>query len=203
MVSLSLSMAEYSDERYRDFKRFSRLMDKPKVLIIIGSANTDSSNHKLMEAFQDLAADRFESQVIGDLSLLPHFDPEQTENVPGEVQLVLNAIDQSDAVVICSPEYIFSIPARVKNLLEWCVAITVFSEKAVGIITASADGREGHAQMQLLLRTLGAKLSDDAALLISGIKGRFNADSQVFHDEILDGLRYFAMRLRALIPEQR
>ncbi|WP_276089650.1 NADPH-dependent FMN reductase [Pedobacter sp. JY14-1] len=173
-----------------------------KVLIIIGSASNDSSNHKLMETFRKLTANELESHTAVDLSLLPHFNPSKTECLPEQVEVLLNAISASDAVVICSPEYIFSIPARVKNLLEWCVATTVFSEKPVGIIIASADGREGHAQMHLLLKTLGARLSDDASLIISGIKGRFDPESNTFQSDVVSKLRRFADGLKALIASQ-
>ena len=78
--------------------------------------------------------------------------------------------------IFSTPEYIFSIPGRLKNLLEWCVSTTVFSEKPVAVITASASGEKGHEELLLILKTLGAMADDKHQVLIKGIKGKFDGN---------------------------
>jgi NAD(P)H-dependent FMN reductase len=115
--------------------------------------------------------------------LIPHFDPElSVGEVPEEVGALREAIQRAAAVVICTPEYIFSIPSGLKNVLEWCVATTVFTDKPVGIITASANGEKGHEELQLIMRKLMARLSEDTTLLIQGIKGKIDGHGE-FTDE--------------------
>lgn len=92
---------------------------KSKILVIIGSASRESSNAKLMNLFLELTAADFEVTIFDDLGSLPHFDPLLRESFPVPVADLLSRIESADGVIICSPEYIFSIPARVKNLLEW------------------------------------------------------------------------------------
>ena len=177
----------------------SRRSEKPSVLVIIGSASPGSSNRRLMEVFCELTTDEFEISWFDDLGALPHFDPVLTESLPSVVKDLLLKIESSDAVVICAPEYIFSIPARLKNLLEWCVATTIFSDKPVGMITASADGKQGHAQLKLIMQTLGARLSEHAGLIIPGIKGKFDQSNGLTDPEVASQLFRFAAALKDLL----
>ncbi|MNJ87454.1 NADPH azoreductase [compost metagenome] len=172
---------------------------KAKILVIIGSASKGSSNAKLMEVFAELNADDFQLTVFEGLGLLPHFDPSLTEALPVAVANLIACIEAAQGVVICSPEYIFSIPARLKNLLEWCVATTVFLDKSVGLVTASADGQQGHAQLKLIMQTLGARLTEEAELVINGIKGRFDGDGRLSDNQVRAGLVDFTVGFKKLV----
>lgn len=150
-----------------------------KILIIIGSATKNSSNQKLMEQVLDKNPDIL-FQMYDDLSVLPHFDTSLTDvNVPEEIVKIREYINNSAGVIFSTPEYIFSIPSRLKNLLEWCVSTNIFSDKPVAFITGSASGEKGHEELLLLLKTLGAKTDDKHHLLIKGIKGKLESDGSV------------------------
>lgn len=152
---------------------------RKKILVIIGSATKNSSNQKLMEQVLDKKTDIL-FQIYDDLSVLPHFDTSLTDvDTPDEIVRVREYIENSSGVIFSTPEYIFSIPSRLKNLLEWCVSTNVFSDKPVGCITGSASGEKGHEELLLLLRTLGAKTDDKHQLLIKGIKGKIEPDGSV------------------------
>ncbi len=118
--------------------------------------------------------------MYDDLSVLPHFDTALTDaDTPEEIVKIRDYIDQSAGVIISTPEYIFSIPGRLKNLLEWCVSTNVFSDKPVAFITGSASGEKGHEELLLILKTLGAVVNDKHQLLIKAIKGKFEPDGSV------------------------
>lgn len=149
-----------------------------KILSIIGSATKNSSNSKIVREIIKLNPD-VEFEVFDKLYTLPHFRTELTDHhTPQEVQNIRNKIDECDGVLFSTPEYIFSIPSALKNLLEWCVSTMVFDQKPVSIITASANGEKGHEELELILSTLGAKASNNN-LLIKGIKGRFDVDGNL------------------------
>ena len=101
------------------------------------------------------------------------------------------AIEDADGVLICTPEYLFSIPSGLKNALEWCVSTTVFSAKACGLITASTDGTHGHAQLQLLIKTLLGTDSECTTLLIPGIRSKLNELGKIKDRGTLDDLQKF------------
>ncbi|WPO91851.1 NADPH-dependent FMN reductase [Chryseobacterium sp. HR92] len=147
-----------------------------KIVVIIGSASENSSNLKLMEQVLENMNSR-DFQIYNDLSVLPHFDTALTdENTPDEVLKIREDIGNSAGVIFSTPEYIFSIPGRLKNLLEWCVSTTIFSEKPVAVITASASGEKGHEELLMILKTLGAVTDDKHQALIKGIKGKFDSN---------------------------
>jgi NAD(P)H-dependent FMN reductase len=109
------------------------------------------------------------------------------------------AIEQADGIIICTPEYIFSIPSGLKNALEWCVATTIFQNKPLGIITASASGEKGHAELQLIMQTVMAKFNERTTLLVSGIRGKIN-NAGVITDPVLEqNLRQFVESLHLLV----
>lgn len=147
-----------------------------KIVIIIGSASENSGNLKLMQQVLEKTNDA-DFRIYDNLSLLPHFDTALTDDhTPEEVLEIREAIKNSVGVIFSTPEYIFSIPGRLKNLLEWCVSTTVFSEKPTAVITASASGEKGHEELLLILKTLGAVTDDKHQVLIKGIKGRFDSN---------------------------
>lgn len=147
-----------------------------KIVVIIGSASENSSNLRLMDQVME-NMNNINFQIYSDLSVLPHFDTALTdENTPAEVLKLREDIKNSSGVIFSTPEYIFSIPGRLKNMLEWCVSTTIFSEKPVAVITASASGEKGHEELLLILKTLGAALDDKHQALIKGIKGKFESN---------------------------
>ena len=146
-----------------------------KILAINGSASDNSSNQKLIEIFADMTKDYFSLKIFDDLKSLPHFNPElSTDNTPEAILKFRHDIETADGILICTPEYVFSIPSGLKNAIEWCVSTTVFSEKPTAIITASASGEKGHEELQLIIKTLMAKFTPETTLLIQGIKGKIN-----------------------------
>lgn len=155
---------------------------KKNILAIIGSASRNSSNEKLVDRIRDQTRDVFDFKIYHDLSVLPHFNTDQTINHPPQiVEQFRKDIQDADAVLISTPEYIFSIPSGLKNAIEWCVATTVFTDKPLGIITASADGRKGHEELQLIMRTVMADFSESTTLLINGVKGKVSPEGEIIH----------------------
>ncbi|GAB3414045.1 NADPH-dependent FMN reductase [Niabella aquatica] len=148
------------------------------IFAIIGSAQPNSSNLKLVHFLAHHFSGELSIEIFDALKSLPHFDAAQTlEDTPEIIQQVLQKMGDADAVLISSPEYIFSIPAGLKNLLEWCVATTVFTHKPLAIIIASADGKKVLKEIKLIMETLGALFNDETCLLINGVKGKISAEN--------------------------
>lgn len=157
-------------------------MSLPKIIALCGSASSNSSCLLLLQLFQKKTAEKLQVDIWEETRRLPHFDAELTlENTPASVLELRENILKADAVIICSPEYVFSIPAGIKNVLEWCVATRVFAAKPCGLITAAASGQKAHEDLKLILRTIEADLPEERCLLIGGIKGKLRQDG-VFTD---------------------
>ncbi len=156
------------------------MSSRKKIFAIVGSASKNSANEHLIRYVAKQLENDFDVYVFNELKSLPHFDPESTINNPPQAVLNFrNHIEQSDGVIICTPEYVFSIPSGLKNAIEWCVATTVFTDKPIGLITASAHGAKGHEELQLIMRTVMAKFTKDTTLLIQGVKGKIDEQGEI------------------------
>ncbi len=173
------------------------MTNKKNILAIIGSASSNSANHKLVEKIANLTKEDFNLTIFNDLKALPHFDPQlSTDNPPKPIIEFRKNIEQADGIIICTPEYVFSIPSGLKNAIEWCIATTIFSDKPTGLITASASGQKGHEELQLIMKTAMAKFTDETCLLIQGIKGKFDEqgvftdnEAKISLDKLIDSLK--------------
>ena len=94
-------------------------------------------------------------------------------------ELTRNKIFSADGIIISTPEYVFSIPSGLKNILEWCVSTTVFSDKPVGLITASTSGGKGHEELKLIMKTIQTNFTEETTLLIQGIKGKVSREGRI------------------------
>ena len=169
------------------------IMAKKKVLAICGSIRTQSANLSIIQYVGKLIADEVELEIYNELSLLPHFNPDfDKDRAPDIVEALREKIKKADGVLICTPEYVFSLPGALKNAIEWCVSTTIFSEKPVALITASASGAKAHESLQLVMKTIYADIREETQLLIQGAKGKINSAG-----EIVDALT--AERLKKLV----
>nr|WP_294861321.1 NADPH-dependent FMN reductase [uncultured Fluviicola sp.] len=172
------------------------------ILAIIGSASENSTNQRLVEFLASQTKNDLRWVIFNELKSLPHFDPElSVNNPPEEVLAFRKQVEQADGIVICTPEYVFSIPSGLKNALEWCVSTTVFSDKPTGLITASAQGEKGHEELQLIMRTLMANFTSETTLLISGIKSKVSASGQLTDSKTESELERFMKSFSSLIGE--
>lgn len=167
-------------------------MRKIKILAITGSTRKNSSNFKILKYISDNVKTEFEVEIFEDLAEIPHFNPDlDNENPPENVVSFKNKIIQADGIIICSPEYVFSLPGSLKNALEWCVSTTIFSNINTGLITASASGEKGHEQLLLIMKTLEARFQKNTQLLIQGIRGKINEEGKIINEETEVALQDF------------
>lgn len=175
---------------------------KKNIFIIIGSASANSANEKLVLYIKQLLNDSFNIIIYKNLKTLPHFDPEHSnENPPAEIIELRESIKNADGIIICTPEYIFSVPSGLKNILEWCVATTVFTDKPTGLITASASGQYGHEELKLIMKTLMARFTNATTLLIQGIKGKTDQHGHITDPKTREELHHFIHAFQKLIYE--
>lgn len=172
---------------------------KKNILIISGSASENSSNERLIDRIAGITKEDFSITVFNQLKQLPHFDPAASVNFPPAIITDFrNKVQEADGIIICTPEYIFSVPSGLKNAIEWCVATTVFSDKPLGIITASADGRHGHASLQIIMKTVMAVFTPETTLLIQGIKGKINEAGVITDQKTMNDLTNFIAAFKKL-----
>jgi chromate reductase len=125
------------------------------VVGIAGSLRKGSFNKMLLDAASELMP---EGAVLGKLGLsgIPAFNQDLENDAPGEVRKLKAEIKSADAVLICTPEYNYSVPGVLKNAMDWASrphSDNSFSKKPVGIMSAS-PGMLGGARAQYHLRQI-------------------------------------------------
>jgi len=93
-------------------------MAKLKLGIIVGSNRRESINRKLAQALAKLGQDKFESKFI-QIDDLPIYNQDHETPSPSPVARMKSAIEASDAVLFVTPEHSRSIPAVLKNAIDW------------------------------------------------------------------------------------
>lgn len=144
---------------------------KKKIFAICGSTRQNSSNHQLIKAISTLFEDELEINLYNNISQLPHYNPDDDrENIQEVVLNFRKAFETADGILICTPEYAHGVPGSLKNALDWAVSSSSFSGKPTVLITASTDGRYGHAALLETLKVIEAKDVDALQLIIPFIK---------------------------------
>lgn len=177
---------------------------KQNILAICGSASRNSSNLAILHYIAQLSKAELNITILDDLTRLPHFQTALTnENVPEKVVEFRNQIEAADGIIMCTPEYVFSIPSGLKNAIEWCVSTIVFSDKPIGLITASASGEKAHEELKLIMETVVTVFTEETTLLISGVRGKANQQGEITDDTTKRELEQFTRSFSKLMETLR
>lgn len=146
---------------------------RKKIVAISGSVRKNSANEIILKFIADKYRAHLDIEIYSRLNELPYFNPDIDDTmISPVVKEFRQRIDSANGVLICTPEYVFSLPGILKNAIEWTVSTVVFSEKPVALITASASGEKAHESLNLIMRTLYGRVSEETSLLIKGAKGK-------------------------------
>lgn len=172
-----------------------------KVGYIIGSLSKDSINRKFAEALVKLAPEGVEFVEIPTADL-PLYNRDFDADYPAAAIAFKEAIASTDALLYVTPEYNRSIPASLKNAIDWASrpwgqsvlgrpsAIAGVSVGAVGTAVAQAHLRQVLGFFQAVQYTqpeLYVQWKDD---LIEP-DGTFSAESVGFFQTWIDGFAAF------------
>jgi len=127
-----------------------------KILTVSGSSQATSTNTALLQSIPTLLPDH---QVLhyADLHKLPlYLADTDLAPWPPSVLAWRAAIGTADAVIISTPEYLHSLPAILKNALEWLTTLGELHGKTVLPITYTPAAPRGEKGMQVLLWSLQA-----------------------------------------------
>lgn len=89
-----------------------------KVLIIIGSAREKSFNRQLAEKAAELLNGKAEISFL-DYTEIPYMNQDIEYPAPKEIARIRDEVSKADGIWIMTPEYNYSYPGILKNLLDW------------------------------------------------------------------------------------
>jgi NAD(P)H-dependent FMN reductase len=144
----------------------------------------------MLRTIASLYEENLDIKIFAGIATLPHFNPDVSdENTALAVKEFRAEIAHSDGVIICTPEYVFSLPGTLKNALEWTVSTTVFTEKPVALIVASGLGEKTFESLRLIMTTLGARMGEHSMLLIQGARAKFNSQNPTLYEQTLSDIK--------------
>lgn len=158
------------------------------ILAISGSLRAKSTNLTILEIVAERFGDKINLTIYDRLADLPHFNPDlDTDEAKEAVTDLRRRIKEADGILICAPEYVFSVPAALKNALEWTVSTADFHDKPTALITASSLGEAAHESLLLILKTIDARIGENSAVLISSAQTKIK-DRKIIDAETLEQL---------------
>jgi chromate reductase len=135
------------------------------VLGISGSLRQGSYNTLLLRAARHLAPDGMAIRAYDGLRDLPHYDQDldpdpdidgEAADPPAPVARLRDEIRRADGLLIVTPEYNYSIPGSLKNLIDWAsrpYGTAVLTGKPTALATV-APTNFGGLRAQLALRQI-------------------------------------------------
>jgi chromate reductase, NAD(P)H dehydrogenase (quinone) len=158
-----------------------------KILGISGSVRKGSYNTAALRAAKELAPEGVELEIY-DISGFPEFNQDHDQNPPAKVTEFKRKIREADGILICSPEYNYSVPGVLKNAIDWAsrpYGDSAWDGKPAAIMGASI-GATATARMQYHLRQIMVFLNmhplNRPEVMIGTAHDKFDADGKLTDD---------------------
>lgn len=132
-----------------------------KFLLFSGSFHSHSRSLALLNAVSKHLQDH--SSEILKLDSLPFYCEDLNKNKPEAIQTFLHKVSAADGIICCTPEYNHSIPAVLKNAIDWASRPAFNSplkDKPVSIISQAVSAVGGARAQAHLKLVLDSTLSD-------------------------------------------
>jgi chromate reductase len=141
------------------------MADPVTILGIAGSLRKQSYNKGALRAAQELVPPGAKLEVF-DLAGIPAYNQDEEKSPPPRVAELKSRIRAAGAILLCTPEYNYSIPGVLKNAIDWAsrpYGDSAWNGKPVAIMGASV-GAFGTMRAQYHLRQCFVFLNMDAVL---------------------------------------
>jgi chromate reductase len=173
-----------------------------KIAVIVGSNRRQSVNRKLAQALAKLGRDRLAFTFVR-IDDLPLYNQDDEANLPASVSRFKGEVAAADGVLFVTPEHSRSIPAVLKNAIDW--GARPWGQNSwtgkVAAVTGTSPGAISTALAQQHLRQI---LGAQGVLLVSGEAylqfkpDLIDADNNVTDEGTRKSLQGFVDQLAAL-----
>jgi len=154
------------------------------ILLLSGSFRKRSYSLALLDVAAELLHEH--RCELPDLDCLPLYNEDRSgDRKPSEVLRFLEQVGGSDAIVVCSPEYNHSIPAVLKNAIDWASRPAFQSPlkgKPVTFITQAPSlvgGARAQAHLKLVFDSTLSCLHPCHEMMVPEVREKFDGQMQL------------------------
>lgn len=154
-----------------------RTMAETKILVLVGSLRAASVNRQVAEVAVETAPEGVTVQLFDRLGEVPFYnediDAAGAADVAEPVRALRAAVAGADAVLVVTPEYNGTIPAVLKNAIDWTSrpygngALKDKPAAVVGTALGQYGGVWAHDDTRKSLGVAGARVVEDLTLSVS------------------------------------
>ncbi len=167
-----------------------------KIIGICGSLRTASFNRKVLQYCLEHGKKLGHQTQEIDLAKisLPIFNEDLEADFPEQALLAKKQIEDSDLVVIVSPEYNHSLPGGLKNFIDWMTRGEKNSwDKKTAVIMGFSNGVYGTVRMQRHLREVLAAVNvivlPQPQVLIGQVEGNFDESGNFINEKMKNKIK--------------
>jgi chromate reductase, NAD(P)H dehydrogenase (quinone) len=137
-----------------------------RILGISGSLRAGSLNTQLLRLAAEELPAGIELELYEELGSIPPFDQDLIDLAPDEVERLKEAVAESDAILVATPEFNGSIPGQLKNAIDWVSRplsdnpVRGKPAAVIGASTSSFGGVWAQRELKKVLGILGARVLD-------------------------------------------
>jgi chromate reductase len=179
-----------------------------KILGFAGSLRKGSYNKSLLRSASQLLPPETSLEIF-DLSEIPPYNQDLDNNMPPKIKEFKTKIRESDALLIATPEYNYSLPGVLKNAIDYAsrpYGDNSFDDKPVAIMSASV-GMIGGARAQYHLRQMFVFLNmhpvNVPEVIVTFASDKFDSEGNLLDDntkkfltQLLQNLLKWTRRLK-------
>ncbi|MEV1080214.1 NAD(P)H-dependent oxidoreductase [Streptomyces sp. NPDC050211] len=180
-----------------------------RILALVGSLRAGSHNRQLAEAAVKLAPEGADIHLFEGLAEIPFYneDIDVEGSVPAPAAKLREAAQAADGFLLFSPEYNGTIPAVLKNAIDWLSrpygagAITDKPVAVVGTAFGQYGGVWAQDEARKAVGIAGGKVLEDVKLSIPGSVTRFAETHPADDAEVAADLAEVVARLHVYAGE--
>jgi NAD(P)H-dependent FMN reductase len=161
-------------------------MTDTNIVVLVGSLRSDSVNRRLAEKLVSDAPSGLHLEIVDGLADLPFYNEDlDTDEVPEPAQRLRDRVASADRVLVVTPEYNGTMPAVLKNAIDWLsrpYGVGALAGKPLAVLGTTPTpygGKWAHADVVRSAAVAGAVVVEDATVSQSSIGVDVLADAEI------------------------
>ena len=164
-----------------------------KLLLLSGSFHSKSKSVAILNALKGYFSEH--EYTFPKLDSLPFYCEDLAKDKPESIRQLIKDVEMADGIIVCTPEYNHSIPAVLKNAIDWVsrpAFNSVLKGKPVTIITQAnspVGGARAQAHIKLVFDSTLSSIHPVHEMMITGVDSVLNSELQIVDAKVEERLK--------------